>query len=93
MQHAVLFLQMDDEQDPIVSRMKVFLSKRLSKNLLLLQYPVRAAGKTYDDANVIAARVKPQQHSIELEVAFDVKGGKHWQTSDTNTGKMVNYIA
>ena len=80
---------MDDEKDPVVSRMKVYLSKRLSKNLVVLQYPVRSAGKTYDSVEVTAARAKPRQHSVELEMAFDVKGEKCWQAGNTSVAKMV----
>ena len=82
---------MDDDRDPIVSRMNVFLSKRLCQNLLLLQYPVRTASKTYDNANIVAARVKPRQHCVELDVAVDIKG--HWSglSGDSQLNKMVDF--
>ena len=80
---------MDDELDPIVTRMNVFLSKRLSKNLLLLQYPVRAAGRTYDDADVISARVKPRQHCVELELGVDMKAHCHGSAVESHMTKMV----
>jgi len=82
---------MEDERDPIVSRMNVFLSKRLCKSLILLQYPVRTTSKTYDDANIVGARVKPRQHCVELDVAVDIKG--HWSglSGDPLVNKMVKY--
>lgn len=79
---------MEGEHDPVVRRMNVFLSKRLCKNLLLLQYPVRAAAKTYDEADVVSARVKPRQHCVELELAVDVKGHCH-ETGDSQMSKLV----
>jgi hypothetical protein len=83
-------VQMEDEHDPVVHRMNVFLSKRLCKNLLLLQYPVRSAAKTYDDADVVSARVKPRQHCVELELAVDVKGHCHAAAGDSQMSKLVS---
>lgn len=63
----------ETDRDPVVSRFNVYLSKRLSKNLILLQYPVRSGLASYDDGDIISTRAKPQQHAVEIELAADFK--------------------
>lgn len=77
---------MEDENDPIVSERTVLLSRKLSEHLLLLQYPVRSAERTYDKAHVLATRAKPRQQSVELELALDTKSCHYSVTGARDTG-------
>jgi len=79
---------MGDENDPVVCERTVMLSRKLCDHLLLLQYPVRSAERTYDKAHVLATRVKPKQQSVELEVALDTKSCHYSVTGARDTGCM-----
>lgn len=41
-----------DEEDPVVRELPVYLSLELTHQLYLLQYPLRAAGRPYDQGGV-----------------------------------------
>uniref|UniRef100_A0A1A7WX30 Polymerase (RNA) III (DNA directed) polypeptide E n=1 Tax=Iconisemion striatum TaxID=60296 RepID=A0A1A7WX30_9TELE len=60
-----------DEDDPIIEEIDVYLAKSLADKLYLLQYPVRPAMMTYGDVNHLAAKIKPKQQRLELEVAIN----------------------
>jgi len=77
---------MEDESDPVVHERTVMLSRKLCDHLLLLQYPVRSAERTYDKAHILATRVKPKQQSVELEVALDTKSCHYSVTGARDTG-------
>ncbi|XP_063444434.1 DNA-directed RNA polymerase III subunit RPC5-like [Mytilus trossulus] len=61
----------DEEDDPIEHEIDVYLSKSLSDNLFLLQYPIRPAHLNYDKIEHLAARVKPQQKKVEFDLAVN----------------------
>ena len=77
---------MEDENDPIVCERTVMLSRKLHNHLVLLQYPVRSAERNYDKAQVLATRVKPEQQSVELELALDTKSCHYSVTGARDTG-------
>jgi len=77
---------MADENDPIVCERTVMLSRKLHDHLVLLQYPVRSAERTYDKAQVLATRVKPGQQAVELELAMDTKSCHYSVTGARDTG-------
>ncbi|CAL1599727.1 unnamed protein product [Knipowitschia caucasica] len=60
-----------EDDDPIIEEIDVYLAKSLSENLYLLQYPVRPSTMNYDDVNHLAAKIKPKQQRLELEMAMD----------------------
>uniref|UniRef100_A0AAQ5YQZ3 DNA-directed RNA polymerase III subunit RPC5 C-terminal domain-containing protein n=1 Tax=Amphiprion ocellaris TaxID=80972 RepID=A0AAQ5YQZ3_AMPOC len=60
-----------DNDDPIIEEIDVYLSKSLADKLYLFQYPVRPSTMTYDDVNHLAAKIKPKQQRVELEMAID----------------------
>ena len=55
----------DEEDDPVVQEVDVFLSKQLSDHLYLFQYPVRPVNMKYDDIPHLCARVKPVQQKVK----------------------------
>lgn len=61
----------DDETDPVIHEIPVFLAKTLAKNLYLFQYPVRPASMSYDSVTVVESRVKPAQQRVELDIALN----------------------
>lgn len=61
----------NEEDDPVVQEIDVYLAKSLAEKLYLFQYPVRPASMTYDDIPHLAARIKPKQQKVELEMAID----------------------
>ncbi|XP_058831226.1 DNA-directed RNA polymerase III subunit RPC5-like [Topomyia yanbarensis] len=62
---------MDDEDDPVVEEVPVYLSKNLSENLYLLQYPVKASSSTFDDGQVVNSCVKPINQQIKVDYALN----------------------
>jgi len=83
---------MEDDNDPVVCERTVLLSRKLCDNLLLLQYPVRSAERTYDKAHVLATRVKPRQQSVELELSLDTKSCHYSVTGARDTGCMDRQV-
>lgn len=61
----------DDGDDPIIEEIDVYLAKSLAEKLYLLQYPVRPATMTYDDVQHLAAKIKPKQQRVELEIGVN----------------------
>uniref|UniRef100_A0A2I3G9K8 RNA polymerase III subunit E n=1 Tax=Nomascus leucogenys TaxID=61853 RepID=A0A2I3G9K8_NOMLE len=61
----------NEEDDPVVQEIDVYLAKSLVEKLYLFQYPVRPASMTYDDIPHLSAKVKPKQQKVELEMAID----------------------
>lgn len=60
-----------EDDDPIIEEIDVYLAKSLAESLYLLQYPVRPSTMNYDDVNHLAAKIKPKQQRLELEMAMD----------------------
>ena len=61
----------EETDDPVVQEVDVYLSKQLSENLYLFQYPVRPAHMPYDDICHLSARIKPEQAQVELELSVN----------------------
>ncbi|XP_036772902.1 DNA-directed RNA polymerase III subunit RPC5 isoform X2 [Manis pentadactyla] len=61
----------NEEDDPVVQEIDVYLAKSLAERLYLFQYPVRPASMTYDDIPHLSAKIKPKQQKVELEMAID----------------------
>ena len=65
----------DDEEDddPVVKEMPVFLSQDLSNNLCMLHFPLRPACRPYEDdlGEVSHIKVKPMQKRIELQYKIE----------------------
>lgn len=66
-----LACEMDEEDDPVVEEIPVFLSKTLAENLYLLQYPVKASTATFDDGQVVNSCVKPINQQIKVDYALN----------------------
>jgi len=76
----------EDENDPVVYERTVLLSRKLCSHLLLMQYPVRSAERTYDKAHITATRVKHRQQSVELELALDTRSCHYSVTGAKDAG-------
>jgi len=61
------------DDDPVIKTIPVFLSKALSKNLHLFQYPVRPCTLPYDPNTtlVMDSRMKPKQQKVELTLGLN----------------------
>ncbi|XP_055625347.1 DNA-directed RNA polymerase III subunit RPC5 [Toxorhynchites rutilus septentrionalis] len=62
---------MEDEDDPVIEEIPVYLSKTLAENLYLLQYPVKASSATFDDGQVVNSCVKPINQQIKVDYALN----------------------
>ncbi|NXC17279.1 RPC5 polymerase, partial [Corythaeola cristata] len=61
----------NEEDDPIIQEIDVFLARSLLEKLYLFQYPIRPSSMTYDDVTHLSAKIKPKQQKVELEMAID----------------------
>ncbi|XP_075421525.1 DNA-directed RNA polymerase III subunit RPC5 isoform X2 [Ascaphus truei] len=61
----------NEDDDPIVQEIDVFLAKSLAEKLYLFQYPVRPASMTYDGVTHLSSKIKPKQQKVELEMAIN----------------------
>jgi len=61
----------DDDDDPAVREIDLYLAKGLAEKLLLFQYPVRPSNTTYDNTPHLASRIKPIHQKVELELGID----------------------
>ncbi|XP_025032052.1 DNA-directed RNA polymerase III subunit RPC5 [Python bivittatus] len=67
----------NEEDDPIIQEIDVYLAKSLSEKLYLFQYPIRPASMTYDDVTHLSAKIKPKQQKVELEMAIDTSNSNY----------------
>ena len=68
-----------DEEDEVVEEFDVFLSKNLSNNLYLLQYPTTHFRQTYSADQRHVARIKPQHKKLEMDIRLDVSSPNYDQ--------------
>nr|CAB3265034.1 DNA-directed RNA polymerase III subunit RPC5-like [Phallusia mammillata] len=70
----------DEEGDEVVAELDVFLTKNLSDNIKLLQYPICKRKATFSSDARLVARVKPKHQKLELEVLLDVSSPNYDQS-------------
>ncbi|KAK6301768.1 hypothetical protein J4Q44_G00278210 [Coregonus suidteri] len=63
----------EEDDDPIIQEIDVYLAKSLADKLYLFQYPVRLSSMTYDDVTHLSAKIKPKQQKVELEMAINTQ--------------------
>lgn len=68
---------MEDEEDPIVEEIPVFLSKNLQDNLYLFQYPTKTELPNHDDAVVVNCCVKPFTQEVKVDFGLNIES-KHF---------------
>ncbi|EDW26297.1 GL24473 [Drosophila persimilis] len=68
---------MDEEEDPIVEEMPVFLSKTLHDSLYLFQYPTKTELPNHDESVVINCCVKPFTQEVKVDFALNTES-KHY---------------
>ncbi|KAG8433094.1 hypothetical protein GDO86_017396 [Hymenochirus boettgeri] len=61
----------NEDDDPIIQEVDVFLAKSLAEKLYLFQYPIRPSLMTYDGVPHLSARIKPKQQKVEIEMAIN----------------------
>jgi len=73
----------DEEDDPVVSEMPVYLAKSL--DCYLLQYPTRPASMTYDNAIVQKTLFRPKNQQIEMHLALNTTNTNY----DRSRGEQI----
>ncbi|XP_029043499.1 DNA-directed RNA polymerase III subunit RPC5 [Osmia bicornis bicornis] len=71
---------MENENDPVVKEIPVFLSKTLADKLFIFQYPVRPAREGYDNATFLKSSIKPENQEVLIEVAIDTQSVNYDQS-------------
>jgi len=80
----------DDDSDPIVKEIDICLAKSLMEKLYLFQYPVRPSSLTYDNTPHLAARMKPVQQKVELELGMDISSATYCFTRGEQIAHAVD---
>lgn len=75
----------EDEDDPVVHEIPVFLAQSLAKQLFLYQYPVRPCSMSYDSAQVISSKVKSKQQQVEITMALNTSSSNY----DESKGEQI----
>ena len=69
-----------NEEDEVIEEYDVFLTKELSRNLFVLQYPTTHSKRIYSSDQRLVARMKPQHKKLELDVMMDVSSPNYDQS-------------
>ncbi|KOX67791.1 DNA-directed RNA polymerase III subunit RPC5 [Melipona quadrifasciata] len=77
--------KMENETDPVVKEIPVYLSKTLADKLFVFQYPVRPSGEGYDNATFLKSSIKPENQEVRIEVSIDI----HNVNYDKSKGKQI----
>ncbi|EDW79307.1 uncharacterized protein Dwil_GK25406 [Drosophila willistoni] len=72
-------MEVEDEEDPIVEEIPVFLSKNLQGNLYLFQYPTKTELPNHDDAVVVNCCVKPFTQEVKVDFGLNIES-KHYDS-------------
>ncbi|XP_017048722.1 DNA-directed RNA polymerase III subunit RPC5 [Drosophila ficusphila] len=64
---------MDDEDDPVVEEIPVFLSKNLQDSLYLFQYPTKTELPNHDDSVIVNCCVKPISQEVKVDFGLDIE--------------------
>ncbi|CAK9834119.1 DNA-directed RNA polymerase III subunit RPC5 [Anthophora retusa] len=77
--------EMENESDPVVKEIPVYLSQTLADKLFIFQYPVRPAWKGYDNTTFLKTSIKPENQEVLIEVAIDT----HSINYDQSKGEQI----
>ncbi|XP_062507607.1 DNA-directed RNA polymerase III subunit RPC5-like [Corticium candelabrum] len=78
------------DDDPVVREIDVYVSQTLKDNLYLLQYPVRPAHYSYNQSQHLAARMKPKQQKLELEIGIETESSFYCQGKGSQLASTVD---
>ncbi|ETE59513.1 DNA-directed RNA polymerase III subunit RPC5, partial [Ophiophagus hannah] len=81
----------NEEDDPIIQEIDVYLAKSLSEKLYLFQYPIRPASMTYNEVTHLAAKIKPKQQKVELEMAIDTSNSNYCRSKGEQIALNVRF--
>ncbi|XP_055373249.1 DNA-directed RNA polymerase III subunit RPC5 [Condylostylus longicornis] len=62
---------MDEDDDPIVEEIPIFLSKSLENNLFVLQFPNRSSDRSTDGEDIVNSCIKPINREIKIDFHVD----------------------
>jgi len=79
-------MEVDDDNDPVVQEIPVFLSKNLCEKLYVFQYPLRSVSAKIEEPHVIAARIKPKIQDVELEIEIPTESRNY----DRSKGEQIS---
>ncbi|XP_014248704.1 DNA-directed RNA polymerase III subunit RPC5 [Cimex lectularius] len=79
----------DDEDDPVIDEIPVFLTHDLSENLFVYQYPVQPAASV-GKYNVIKSQIKPENQEVVLEVSLDTQNANYDKAQGEHLAQIVD---
>ncbi|XP_075231012.1 RNA polymerase III subunit E isoform X2 [Lycorma delicatula] len=75
----------EDDGDPVIEEVPVYLSHDLADHLFIYQYPVRPANNSFDNANIIKCSIKPEHQEVSMEFAMDTQTNNY----DISHGEQI----
>ncbi|XP_073997167.1 RNA polymerase III subunit E [Rhodnius prolixus] len=75
----------DDDDDPVVDEIPVYLTQELADKLFIYQYPVHPVSSTYQSINVIKSQIKPELQEVILDIGLDTDSANY----DKSHGEQI----
>lgn len=75
----------EDEDDPVVSELPVYLSHTLSDQLFIYQYPTKPVSVPCEKEKIIKCCIKPQHQEVSIETALDIQSTNY----DPSHGEQI----
>jgi len=73
------------EDDPVIAEIPVYLTKTLTDQLYVFQYPVRPHSHSYDDETILKSNIRPRSGQVEIELGLRTRG----PTYDKSKGEQI----
>lgn len=75
----------NDDDDPVISEIPVYLSRDLEDKLFIFQYPVLPVTSSSSKLNIIKSQIKPENQEVVLELGLDSKSHNY----DRSHGEQI----
>lgn len=75
----------ENDSDPVVAEIPVYLAKTLAQQLYVLQFPVRPRSHNYDESTILKTKIRPRSGQIEMELGLHTRGA----TYDKSKGEQI----
>jgi len=68
----------DDDDDPLIAEVDIYLTRIFADQLYLFQYPLRTNNLQFENnSTLIGARLKPKNKLVQLDYVLDTQSKFH----------------
>lgn len=75
----------NEDDDPVVDEIPVFLCHDLEEKLFIFQYPIHPATASSSNLNIVKSQIKPDNQEVVLEVGLDTQSPNY----DKSHGEQI----